>query len=116
MRFKAGDVISRQPSWWLYGAGNEVVAWAGSTYPSLTDAERAADIFRRSAALAKFELFQDRSDGWRWRAWLGDQKIATSGLSYLSEIAVWRAANEVRAAAALAPFRESHPALLRTAD
>lgn len=116
MRFRAGEVIAQQPSWWLYGESNEVVAWAGETYPSLTVAEHAADAFRSGATRAKFELYQDRSSQWRWRAWVADQKVASSGEAFLSELAARRAANQVRAHVAHATSaHEGEPALRRTA-
>lgn len=88
--------MAEQPSWWLYGERNEVVAWAGDTFPSLRTAENAALSFRSDAARAKFELYQDRSRRWRWRAFLADTKIASSGEAYLSELSARRAANAVR--------------------
>lgn len=96
MRFKAGEVMAAQPSWWLYGDRNEVVAWAGETYPSLRVAENAALTFRSDASRAKFELYQDRARKWRWRAFLADTLIASSGEAYLSELSARRAANAVR--------------------
>ena len=117
MRFKTGEVIAAQPTWWLYDADNELVAWAGETFVSVEHADSAAERFRYDAARAKFELFQDRTSQWRWRAWVSDVKVASSSERYPSEIAARRAANTVRDQTALA--HQTHgaaPALRRTAD
>ncbi|MCY7396465.1 MAG: hypothetical protein LH468_10005 [Nocardioides sp.] len=116
MRFRAGEVIAQQPSWWLYDETNEVVAWAGETYPSLRVAEDAADDFRSGATRAKFELFQDRSSQWRWRAYAADRLVASSGEAFLSQIAARRAANLVRDNVARAtPAVDDQPALRHAA-
>lgn len=115
MRFKAGEVMAEQPSWWLYGERNEVVAWAGETYPSLRVAESAALSFRSDAPRAKFELYQDRARRWRWRAFLADTLVASSGEAYLSEIAARRAANTVRDNVAQAVPTFDHTGLRPTA-
>jgi uncharacterized protein YegP (UPF0339 family) len=117
MRFKTGEVITAQPTWWLYGADNTLVAWAGDTFATRSQAEHAAEEFRYQAARARFELFQDRQGRWRWRAVLRDDKIASSSEVFPSEIAARRAANAVRDTVASAtPVHGGPPALRRTAD
>lgn len=96
MRFKTGDVIVDRPSWWLYGCDNQVIAWAGDMFASLAGAEAAAEQFRFGALHTRFELFQDRTSLWRWRAMVGERKVACSSDTYLSQLAARRAANLVR--------------------
>lgn len=116
MRFKTGEVIAEQPTWWLYAADNTLVAWAGDTFSTHHQAERAAEDFRHQATRARFELFQDRQGRWRWRAVLRDDKIASSSEVFPSEIAARRAANAVRdTVAAATPVHAGTPALRRTA-
>lgn len=95
MRFKTGEVTER-PTWWLYGTDNALVAWAGETFERPEQADHAAEAFRYSAGRAKFELFQDRQQRWRWRAVVSDVKVASSSDVFPSEIAARRAANIVR--------------------
>ena len=45
MRFVVGNTQGGQPSWWLYGGNNEMVAWAGETFASTANAQRAATAF-----------------------------------------------------------------------
>lgn len=117
MRFKTGEVIAAQPTWWLYGADNRLAAWAGQTYPSVAHAEAAAASFRYGASRAKFELFQDRQGRWRWRAWVSDVQIASSSDVFASEIAARRDANQVRdSIAGTTPDHGGLTALRRTAD
>jgi hypothetical protein len=52
---KSGGVFS----WWLYGGNHEQVAWAGETFPSLSNAKRAAESFKAGAATARFEVYED---------------------------------------------------------
>lgn len=116
MRFKTGDVIADRPSWWLYDADNQVIAWAGDMFSSLDEAEDAAEAFRCGAARARFELFQDRASHWRWRVMAGDRRIASSSDAYLNQLAARRAANNVRDHVAHASPLHARPALRRTAD
>jgi len=116
MRFKTGDVIADRPSWWLYGADNCLVAWAGDMFASLEEAEHAAEDFRYGASRARFELFRDRTSAWRWRAMIGERKIASSSETYLNELAARRAAKNVRDNVVHATPVCGRPALRRTAD
>ena len=96
MEFKTGDVIADRPSWWLYDDRHELIAWAGEMFASLTDADAAAAHFAYGASRARFELYQDRTGAWRWRAHLGDTLVASGSEGFHSEIAARRAANTVR--------------------
>jgi uncharacterized protein YegP (UPF0339 family) len=99
MRFSAAAVQGDGYTWWLYAANNEMVAWAGETFSSLSNAERAAQSFKQYAVLARFELFQDVGGAWRWRAWMSSDKVAASGESFSSQQAADRAAANVRSRA-----------------
>lgn len=117
MKFKTGDVASGRPSWWLYDADNQVIAWAGDMFASLIEAQVAVDDFRFGASRARFELYLDRTGQWRWRALADGQKVASSTMTYPSEIAARRAANLVKTTAAHAVPASARPlALRRTAD
>src|SRR5690242_3457690 len=66
-----GDNTAGQPSWWLYAANNEMVAWAGETFASRHNAQRAAAAFKAGAKTARYDIYQDAGGAWRWRAWRG---------------------------------------------
>ncbi|MGO4235797.1 hypothetical protein [Pseudarthrobacter sp. YAF2] len=57
-----------QPSWWLYGANDELEAWAGRYYASLEFAHKEASAFRASASSVGYEIFPHPDGGWGWRA------------------------------------------------
>ena len=117
MKFKTGDVVVGRPSWWLYDTQNQVIAWAGDMFTSLDEAQDAADDFRFGASWARFELYRDRTDQWRWRALRDGRKIASSTMTYSSELDARRAANLVKTAVAHAVPASARPlALRRTAD
>jgi len=96
MYFVVGNTKGGDPSWWLYGGNNEMVAWAGEIFPTTTNAKRAAESFRVGAATARYEVYQDLGDKWRWRAWRSSDKVAASGESFYSKYDAERAAANVR--------------------
>lgn len=96
MRFSVGPTKGGAYSWWLYGGNNEQVAWAGETFASQANAQRAAASFKAGASTARYEVYQDRANQWRWRAWRGSDKVAASGESFSSQYNAQRAANNVR--------------------
>ena len=117
MRFKTGDVVIDRPSWWLYDADNQVVAWAGDMFASLAEAQTAAEFFQFGASRLRFEHYLDRTGQWRWRALDGDCKIASSTMTYPTELAARRAAHLVKTTVAHAvPASARVTALRRTAD
>lgn len=67
MRFSVGNTTDGQPSWWLYGGNNQMVAWAGETFASSYNAKRAAGSFKSGAKTARYEVYQDSGNDWRWR-------------------------------------------------
>ncbi len=96
MRFQVGDTQGGKPSWWLYGENNEMVAWAGETFASQSNARRAASSFKSGAATARYEIYLDSGNQWRWRAWHSSDKVAASGESFSSQHSTQRAADNVR--------------------
>ncbi|WP_426325714.1 hypothetical protein [Microbacterium sp. E-13] len=96
MRFSAGESTTGNYSWWLYGGNNEMVAWAGESFDSSSNATRAAEAFKAGAAIARYEVYQDAGKNWRWRAWRSSDKVASSGESFASQYNAQRAADNVR--------------------
>src|SRR5690606_2159928 len=47
-------------SWWLISSNGQTVAWAGESYASKSNANRAAEAFKAGAAEAKYELHEDK--------------------------------------------------------
>ena len=61
MRLTVGTHHAGQTSWWLNGHNHSVVAWAGRTFDSMTDATQAANDFKTRSATAEFEVYE----GWQ---------------------------------------------------
>jgi uncharacterized protein len=53
MKFTAEVSKEGNPSWWLHGGNGELVAWAGQTFASVSNAKRAAEEFKAGAATAR---------------------------------------------------------------
>ena len=96
MRFSAGKTKGDSYSWWLYGGNGEKVAWAGETFPTQSNATRAAESFKAGAKTARYEVYEDKADEWRWRAWRSSDKVAASGEHFYSKSNAQRAADNVR--------------------
>jgi len=92
MRFEvAGE------TWRLYGDNGRMVAWAGETFASTSNATRAANAFKAGAATARYEVYQESGgNDWRWRAWRSSDKVASSGEDFASKSNAERAAENVR--------------------
>lgn len=103
MRFYVGNNTSGDPSWWLFGANDEMAAWAGETFASESNARRAALAFKAGAATASYEVYADTGGSWRWRARRASDKAAASGESFDSKSNAERAAVNVRDNARYAP-------------
>ena len=82
-------------TWKLYSS-SDMVAWAGESFDSPSNAKRAATAFKAGAATARYETYQDAANQWRWRAWRSSDKVAASGESFYSESNAQRAAENVR--------------------
>lgn len=95
-RFHIGNNKAGKPSWWLYAANNKMVAWAGETFASHQNAQRAATAFKVGAKTADYDVYQDAGGSWRWRAWRSSDKVASSGESFSSRYAAEQAAERVR--------------------
>ncbi len=80
-RFVVANDRSGKPTWWLYAANNELVAWAGETFASTYNAQRAA-AFKAGARTARYDVYLDTGGVYRWRAWRGFDKVASSGESF----------------------------------
>lgn len=59
MDFVVQNTSPGAPSWWLYGGNNKTVAWAGETFASSYNAERAAAAFKAGALTARYEVYLD---------------------------------------------------------
>jgi uncharacterized protein len=94
--FRVANTEGGKPSWWLYGDNNRMVAWAGETFASESNATRAAKDFKAGAATARYEVYTDTGGKWRWRAWRSSDKVAASGESFDGEYEARRAAENVR--------------------
>ncbi|KQV73864.1 hypothetical protein ASC61_01910 [Aeromicrobium sp. Root344] len=96
MYFKVGPTESGASSWWLYSGNHEMVAWAGETFASSSNASRAANSFKVGASSARYEIYEDAGSKWRWRAWRSSDKVAASGESFTGQYEAQRAADNVR--------------------
>ena len=97
MRFQSGPVKGGGAySWWLFGDNGLQVGWAGETFATAFNAKRAAEAFKAGAKTARYEIYQDTGNAWRWRAWRSSDKVAASGESFASKPNAERAAANVR--------------------
>lgn len=96
LRFSINYNQAGHATWWLYAANNELVAWAGESFSSLSNAQRAATAFKAGARTARYDVYLDGGGAWRWRAWRSSDKVASSGEAFSSRYAAERAANHVR--------------------
>ena len=102
LRFLISSTQNGQWSWWLYSANNEMVAWAGETFVSATNAQRAASSFKAGASTARYDVYLDIAGKWRWRAWRSSDNVATSGEAFASHANAQRAAQNVQMSAGVA--------------
>lgn len=96
MRFVVGNDQGGKASWWLYAANNKLVAWAGESFASQHNAQRAAGAFKAGAKTARYEVYQDLGGAYRWRAWRSSDRVAASGEAFSSRSAAQAAADNVR--------------------
>lgn len=68
MAFRVALSEGGQPSWWLYGPDDELLAWAGRYFVSLAFAQNEAAAFQLSALDAQYEIYPHPAGGWGWRA------------------------------------------------
>lgn len=95
MQFTVVNDAGGRPTWRLH-SGAELVAWAGESFASTANANRAANAFKAGAASARYDIYLDAGNQWRWRAWTSSDKVASSGESFASEHNARRAADNVR--------------------
>lgn len=96
LRFEIKPTQNAQWTWRLYAANNEMVAWAGETFVSSTNAQRAASAFKTGSISARYDVYPDTAGKWRWRAWRSSDKVASSGEAFASVINAQRAATNVQ--------------------
>lgn len=96
MYFTLGNTAAGRPTWWLYAANHELVAWAGETFGSSSNARRAAEWFKAGAQTARYDVFLDTGGQYRWRAWRSSDQLASSGELFSSKFAAQTAADNVR--------------------
>jgi uncharacterized protein YegP (UPF0339 family) len=96
MHFRIGPDTAGKYTWWLYAANSKMVAWAGETFASQYNAQRAAAAFKAGAYSARYEIYLDAGQAWRWRAWRSSDKVAASGESFSNKPAAEAAAENVR--------------------
>jgi uncharacterized protein YegP (UPF0339 family) len=96
MYFTVGNTQGGDPSWWLYGDNNRMVAWAGETFYDLSGARRACLAFKAGARTAQYDVYDDAGGSWRWRAWRSSDNVASSGEAFDSHYNAQRAAENVR--------------------
>lgn len=95
MRFSVGGTRGDH-CWWLHASNGRPVAWAGETFSSQSNADRAARAFKAGAATARYEVYEDSASRWRWRAWQSSDKVAASGEAFASKHSAEAAAQHVR--------------------
>jgi uncharacterized protein YegP (UPF0339 family) len=95
-RFSAGKTKNSDFCWWLYAENGELVAWAGETFDNAENSRRAASSFKEASASARYEVFQDAGQKWRWRAWNSSDKVAASGEGFDSKGNAEKAAENVK--------------------
>ncbi|WP_336697706.1 DUF1508 domain-containing protein [Curtobacterium sp. USHLN213] len=96
LRFSIQPTQNAQWSWWLYAGNGEMVAWAGETFVTSTNAQRAASAFKVGALTARYDVYLDTAGSWRWRAWRSSNKVAASGEAFTSQANAQRAATNVQ--------------------
>ncbi|MEJ1105567.1 MULTISPECIES: hypothetical protein [unclassified Kribbella] len=95
MKFEVKADAGGHYTWRLY-SGSQMVAWAGESFYSRSNAVRAAEAFKVGAATARYEVYLDAGSKYRWRAWRSSSKVASSGESFASRSNAQRAADNVR--------------------
>ncbi|GAA4705001.1 hypothetical protein [Nocardioides conyzicola] len=96
MRFSVENDAGGRSTWKLYADNDREVAWAGESFASTSNAQRAAAAFKAGAKAARYEVYLDDGDKYRWRAWKSSDKVASSGESFSSKSAAQTAADNVR--------------------
>jgi uncharacterized protein YegP (UPF0339 family) len=96
MRFAVEDDAGGHATWKLFGDNNKLVAWAGESFASRSNAERAALALKAGASTARYDIYEDSGSHWRWRALRSSDKVAASGESFASKYDAERAAENVR--------------------
>lgn len=102
MRFEVKADKGGNYSWWLTASNGQLVAWAGESFASKSNANRAAESFKAGAAEADYELYENKGGEWSWRAHRGGHIVAIPGQAFASHSNAQRAADNVRDSAGAA--------------
>lgn len=95
MKFVVDNGRGAHPTWRLY-SGDVMVAWAGATFDTAANADRAARAFLAGADSARYEAYQVSSNEWRWRARRSSSTVAYSGKRFATKDDAENAADVVR--------------------
>ena len=106
MRFEIKADKGGNYSWWLISSNGQTVAWAGESFASKSNAERAAESFKGGASAAEFEVYEDKGGDYRWRARRGGNTVAVGGEAFASKSNAQRAADNVQGKAGDADLGE----------
>jgi len=97
-RFVVSESSTPGQYWWtLQSENNKLTAWSGETFASSFNATRAAQAFKAGVHAAHFEVYEDKTNSWRWRAWRSSDKVAASGEAFSSKYNAERAVDAVKA-------------------
>ena len=97
MRFEVYADAGDKYRWRLLADNGQNVASSGESFASRSNAVRAAEGFKASAASASFEVYEDAGSNWRWRAKSSNgQTIGSSGESFASKSNATTAADNVK--------------------
>ncbi|NUR06851.1 MAG: hypothetical protein HOQ22_02275 [Nocardioidaceae bacterium] len=102
MYLRVGEDQNGRCAWWLHDDSDTVIAWSGGPCDSTEEAHQAATEFRESAADARYEVYEDIGETWRWRAWRMGHRIATSSETFEGLVEAEQAARAVRSGAGAA--------------
>lgn len=96
MYFTVSPDASGKYNWRLFSGNHQLVAWSGENFTSQMSAHRAAAAFKISARMARYDVYLDSGNHWRWRAWVSSDIVASSGEAFDTKSNAERAANNVR--------------------
>ncbi|MGN7948529.1 hypothetical protein ACTJKH_07270 [Microbacterium sp. 22215] len=99
MYFEVSNDAGGHPTWKLFSANHQLVAWAGESFASTFNAQRAARAFQAAASVVFYEVYLDGGGKYRWRALRGGNKVAASGEAFASRDNAERAKENVRTGA-----------------
>ena len=97
MSFEVYDDGGGKARWRLKSSNGKLVASAGESFATRSNAKRAAAAFKANVAKNEFEVYADSGGRHRWRARSRNgQTVASSGESFDSASSARRAATNVQ--------------------